>query len=134
MMRHLCAACVLLGCTVSEAPSSETALWEERAPTEELERGRRVWLSTCKRCHGSGRAGAPRLGDRDAWRPRLAQGETLLLEHALGGFAGPAGTEMPARGGNPKLSDAEVHGALRYMLSKSESGGDPLRGSPRNQK
>ena len=120
MKRLLCTAWMTLACTVTEGPSPTTATWDEPAPTDELEAGRRVWLTTCKRCHATGQAGAPRLGDREAWRPRMAQGEPTLLRHALEGFEGPAGTEMPARGGNPKLGDAEVLGALHYMLSRSK--------------
>ena len=86
----------------------------------ELQFGREVWLAHCAVCHGSGLAGAPRLGDRTAWSPRIGQGMEMLFSHALNGFAGKSGSEMPARGGNPQLDDATVIAAVRYMVRASE--------------
>ena len=79
--------------------------------------GRRVWQGTCIGCHADGLAGAPPVGDAAAWAPRVAKGRPTLLQHALGGFFGPDHSMMPPRGGNPKLSDAEVGAALDYMLA-----------------
>lgn len=81
-----------------------------------LEQGRRVWLGTCIGCHADGLAGAPPVGDRAAWAPRLAKGRATLLRHALEGFFGPDSAMMPARGGNSALSDGDVGAALDYML------------------
>lgn len=88
--------------------------------TPELQHGRVVWLANCQSCHGTGLAGAPRLGNRDAWAPRIGQGIEALFAHALNGFAGKTGTEMPARGGNPQLSDIDVQAAVRYMVQSSQ--------------
>lgn len=79
--------------------------------------GRQVWQGTCIGCHADGLAGAPPVGDATAWAPRIAKGRPTLLRHALGGFFGPDHSMMPPRGGNPKLSDAEVGAALDYMLA-----------------
>jgi cytochrome c5 len=81
------------------------------------EAGRRVWQGTCIGCHADGLAGAPPVGDAVAWAPRLAKGRPTLLKHALEGFFGADHSMMPPRGGNPKLSDAEVGVALDYMLA-----------------
>jgi cytochrome c5 len=81
------------------------------------EEGRRVWAGTCIGCHADGLAGAPPVGDPSAWAPRLAKGRSTLLSHALEGHFGPDGSMMPPRGGNEKLSDAEVGAALDYMLA-----------------
>jgi cytochrome c5 len=43
----------------------------------------------------------------------------VLVEHALNGFQGPAGTEMPARGGNPDLTDDQVTLAVAFVTSRS---------------
>ena len=82
-----------------------------------LEAQRTVWMGTCVGCHGDGLAGAPPVLDRAAWAPRLAKGRATLLKHALEGFFGPDGSMMPPRGGNDKLSDAEVAQALDYMMA-----------------
>lgn len=84
-----------------------------------LQLGRSVWMGTCRGCHDIGIAGAPPLGDRAAWAPRIAKGRAVLHAHAREGFFGPAGTMMPARGGNEALSDAELAAAVDYMVAAS---------------
>jgi cytochrome c5 len=114
-----CGASLLAACSTSEPPVQATP-WEEQVSSPELEAGRQVWVANCKRCHGAGMAGAPRIGDVEAWRPRIEKGETMLFQHALGGFEGATGGEMPARGGNAELSDDEVRQAVRFMVSKAQ--------------
>jgi cytochrome c5 len=82
-----------------------------------LARGQSVWIGNCLRCHASGLAGAPVIATA-AWGPRAAKGLDTLFAHALNGFEGPTGTQMPARGGNPALSDDEVKSAVRFMVSR----------------
>lgn len=81
--------------------------------------GKSVWEATCSTCHLYGVSGAPKMGDREAWKDRIAQGNDKLYEHALKGFQGKAGT-MPAKGGFPNLSDAEVKSAVDYMVGQSK--------------
>lgn len=66
-------------------------------------------------CHGTGIAGAPKLGDAAAWKARIAQGKAVLHQHALKGIR-----TMPPKGGNPALPDAEVTAAVDYMVSASK--------------
>lgn len=81
--------------------------------------GKQVYTAACFACHGTGAAGAPKLGDKGAWGARIAQGAGTLLEHALKGFQGSTGF-MPAKGGNASLSDADVKAAVEYMVSQSK--------------
>jgi len=83
--------------------------------TPELTRGREVWMGTCQACHGNPDSDAPQALDRAAWKPRLAKGKPQLYAHALAGFRGPDGSEMPPRGGNPSLADDDVKRAVDYM-------------------
>ncbi|HEV2219871.1 MAG TPA: c-type cytochrome [Casimicrobiaceae bacterium] len=83
--------------------------------------GVEVFAQVCKTCHETGLAGAPKAGDKAAWGPRIAQGEKLLLQHALAGFQGKAGV-MPAKGGNADLTDDEVHRAVVYMANLAGAG------------
>lgn len=83
-----------------------------------LAKGKTVWAGTCQPCHGTGLGGAPRITDRGAWEPRIAQGVDVLVAHAVNGFNGKKG-EMPARGGNDKLSDNDITAAVRFMVSLS---------------
>ena len=77
--------------------------------------GKEIWEGTCAACHKSGLLGAPKIGDKAAWAPRIAKGMDTLKKHALGGF-----NQMPAHGGNPSLSDDEVVKALEYMVGQSK--------------
>ena len=80
-----------------------------------LTEGMRVYNTICMGCHVPGLLNAPKLGDKDAWAPRIAQGMDILVAHSINGFK-----VMPARGGNPSLSDEELRNAVAYMVSKSQ--------------
>jgi cytochrome c5 len=60
--------------------------------------GEEAFGKICTTCHTAGLAGAPKMGDKAAWAPRIAQGKDTLYKHAINGFSGEAGV-MPARGG-----------------------------------
>ncbi len=77
--------------------------------------GKEIWQGTCSACHGSGLLGAPKIGDKAAWAPRIAKGLDTLKDHALHGF-----NNMPAHGGNMALTDADVVSALEYMVGQSK--------------
>jgi len=78
--------------------------------------GEKVYKSTCSICHKSGLSGAPRIGNKDDWEARLAQGKDLLYDRAIHGYRGSKGS-MPARGSNVRLSDDEVRAAVDYMVA-----------------
>ncbi len=82
-----------------------------------LAEGRVIWGETCENGHGGNKpTGAPKITSTEAWEPRIAQGFDVLLPHAIKGFLGPRYPQMPARGGNPDLSDAEVTLAVAFMV------------------
>jgi cytochrome c5 len=95
-------------------PVGDVALMEADS-TPAVRSGAEVVKTVCQVCHGAGLVGAPKIGDKAAWQPRLAQGLNALQEHAVKGIRG-----MPPKGGNPSLSDAEVSAAVDYMLSQSK--------------
>ena len=79
--------------------------------------GRAVWEGTCMGCHGGNKAtGAPKITSTRKWAPRIAQGLPVLVEHATRGFIGKTYAEMPPRGGNPDLTDAEIAQAVAFMV------------------
>ncbi len=80
------------------------------------DKGKSVYDGTCSACHAVGVAGAPKFGDKAAWKDRIAKGKDTLYKHALGGFQGKTGF-MPAKGGNMSLADADVKAAVDYMVS-----------------
>ena len=74
--------------------------------------GEEVFNAVCTGCHTAGAMGAPKFGNKANWAPRIAKGYPTLTKHALGGF-----NQMPARGGDPDLSDLEVERAIAYMAN-----------------
>jgi len=74
--------------------------------------GKAIYMTACFACHGTGAAGAPKLGDNAAWAGRLAQGADALLNNAINGKGA-----MPPKGGRMDLSDADIAAAVDYMLS-----------------
>ncbi|HSG90128.1 MAG TPA: c-type cytochrome [Pseudomonadales bacterium] len=76
--------------------------------------GELTWRRNCYSCHASGAAGAPRLGDAEAWAPRVAQGWPTLMRHTLEGLRG-----MPARGLCRQCDDEELAVTLAWMLTRS---------------
>ncbi|QTP57220.1 cytochrome c5 family protein [Billgrantia sulfidoxydans] len=73
--------------------------------------GEAIYGQVCMACHDSGAAGAPVRGEEDAWAERVDKGWDTLLDHAINGF-----NAMPARGGNPNLSDEEVAAATAHLV------------------
>ena len=81
--------------------------------------GKATYEKACVACHGTGVAGAPKIGDKAAWAPRIAQGNEMLYTHAIKGYQGKKGF-MPAKGGNASLTDAEVKASVDHMLNQSK--------------
>jgi cytochrome c5 len=78
----------------------------------EPQTGEAVYEQVCKACHTTGELGAPRLGDRAAWKPLIAEGQTMLSRTSIKGIR-----KMPPKGGRPDLSDLEVRRAVVYMAN-----------------
>jgi cytochrome c5 len=76
--------------------------------------GKEVVDTVCAACHETGVNGAPKIGDKEAWSSRASQGLSNLTLHALDGIR-----NMPAHGGDPKLSDLEIARAVTYMVNLS---------------
>jgi cytochrome c5 len=66
----------------------------------------------CGACHNTGAAGAPKIDDKAAWAPRVAQGKAALITSVTNGKGA-----MPPKGG-ATLSDDEIKGVVDYVLSK----------------
>lgn len=76
--------------------------------------GEEVVTAVCGMCHTAGLMNAPKIGDKGLWAPRIAQGYDVLVNNAINGIRA-----MPARGGNPALTDGEIAGAVAYMANAS---------------
>ncbi|MCF7982588.1 MAG: cytochrome c5 family protein [Pseudomonadales bacterium] len=102
---------------------------EKSAPTEETSAstvlanaapvagrsGEAVYNSACVVCHGAGVAGAPIVGNKDAWSSRIAKGDEALFNSAINGI-----NAMPPRGTCMGCSDEELQAAVKYMTDSSQ--------------
>lgn len=77
--------------------------------------GQSVYTKSCTACHASGVMGAPKVGDKAVWSGLIAEGEADLTNNAIKGVG-----KMPPKGGNMKLTDAEVKAAVEYMMEMSK--------------
>jgi cytochrome c5 len=82
--------------------------------------GAEVVRTQCAKCHEAGAGGAPRIGDRSAWVPRLKLGLDTLILSAINGHGG-----MPPRGGAAYLTDGEIRGAVVYMFNAGSASASP---------
>lgn len=76
--------------------------------------GEEVVKAKCGDCHLTGKDGAPKIGDRDAWIGRVSKGLEKVIASGIHGRGA-----MPARGGMADLSDAEMRAAVIYMFTES---------------
>ena len=122
-------AALLAGCGTPEVPKTPeapaaaapapAAAAPAPAPADDkLAVGEGVFKKTCAMCHQTGAAGAPMVGNKADWGPRIAQGKDTLYKHALEGFNGNKGA-MPPKGANPSLTNDEVKAGVDYMVSRA---------------
>ena len=107
---------VTLAGASAEAPAAATAA-APAAPAAEAGGegpGAAIYNKACFACHATGAAGAPKLGDKAAWEPRVAQGMDALLQTAINGKGA-----MPPRGTCATCSDEDLTAAIRYMLAQA---------------
>jgi len=123
---HLFAiACLFLGLLLAGCGSQDedagVAVAMPMFEDDDLARGRGLWLRTCRACHLTGVGGAPAVTNRAEWDKRLPKGEDALYQRVLKGIRGEDGKyRMPPRGGNNRLTDAQVRLALEYKIASIE--------------
>ena len=105
------ALCALFVCSICSTTAS--------AATYNAVAGKTTYEASCTACHKTGLMGAPKLGDKKDWAPRIKQGIDLLVSHADKGYTGKKGA-MPAKGGNAKLTTVEIGNAVAFMVKSSK--------------
>ncbi|MBU1263940.1 MAG: cytochrome c [Gammaproteobacteria bacterium] len=80
-------------------------------------RGEVVYNKTCIACHGSDGSGSlPGVPGLAGKTGPLSQEDAVVLKRMAEGFQSPGSPmEMPPRGGDPALSDADLKAVLEYM-------------------
>ena len=77
--------------------------------------GSDVYSAHCRTCHETGLNDAPKLGDAEAWAPRLAKGMDELVRVTREGL-----NLMPPMGTCMTCSDAEFRAAIEHMTGTAE--------------
>jgi cytochrome c oxidase cbb3-type subunit III len=80
--------------------------------------GQQTYSQVCSSCHDSGAMGAPKLGSKADWAPRIKQGKQTLYQNAIAGIGA-----MPPKGGQSSLSNKDVQAAVDYMVAAVSGGG-----------
>jgi cytochrome c5 len=73
---------------------------------------KKLYDSACMPCHATGVAGAPKLGDKAAWAPRIQTGLDAMTASVIKGKGA-----MPPKGAAPTATDAELRAAVEYMVA-----------------
>lgn len=101
--------------TATESAVTETAVAASEKSAEAAAltpRVKGVVDSVCTACHIAGIAGAPKIGDKEAWAARAEKGLEGMAAVVATGKGG-----MPTRGGSD-LNDEELVAAVEYLMSK----------------
>ncbi len=94
-------------------PVGQIEVTDPNAPVV-VKTGKQVVDSVCGTCHASGVLSAPKTGDKGAWGKLISRGLPNLTQSAIKGIR-----NMPARGGNPDLTDIELARAVAYMANQA---------------
>lgn len=100
--------------TVAASAPAAAPMAAAPAATGGANKAKSIYDASCAACHGTGVAGAPKLGDKQAWAPRIKAGNATLYNSALKGK-----NAMPAKGGNTSLADADVKAVVDHMVGQS---------------
>ncbi len=117
----------LLGLSIACGPGAGGVV-PTRVPTKaapaafgDAAKGKTLYASTCASCHGPEAKGLPNLG-KDLTTSAFAKGlsDDELLKFIQKGRpasdpANTTGVDMPPRGGNPALKDADLKDIIAYI-------------------
>jgi cytochrome c5 len=95
--------------TATETPTADKPADTQTASAD----GQSIYQKSCQACHAAGIAGAPKLGDKDAWAPRIAKGNDALFASVKNGLKA-----MPPKGTCMSCSDDDLRAAVEYMVGE----------------
>jgi cytochrome c5 len=100
----------------ADMPDMATEPVAEEAPAVQAMTGEQVFKKHCFACHMTGAANAPKVGDAQAWAPRIDKGMDALVMSALNGVPN---TAMPPKGTCGSCSEQELQAAIDFMINQS---------------
>jgi cytochrome c5 len=98
-----------------EKPAAAAAAHQDHGKPAAVADGKGIYDKVCFACHQQSVAGSPKLGDKEAWAPRIKTGTGAMVQSVVKGKGA-----MPPKAGNPSLSDAEIRAAVEFMVSQSK--------------
>jgi mono/diheme cytochrome c family protein len=109
----------------ADEPAEESAAVED-ALSGDAAAGESKFQSTCSACHGPDAKGMPNLG-KDMTISEFIAGSSdaellafIKVGRAPGDAANTTGVDMPAKGGNPALSDQDLANIIAYIRTLEE--------------
>ena len=99
--------------TAQKPPAIQAA--EKAAAIADMSTAEKTYQSSCAACHDTGVMHAPKIGDKAAWAGHIEHGIEHMTSNAISGIG-----KMPPKGGNMKLSDAEVKAVVAFMMEQSQ--------------
>ena len=99
--------------TTANVPTATVAI--APAIADNSVEAKKLYKTLCFTCHDAGVAGAPIIGNKEQWAPRIAQGKEALYHTSLNGKGA-----MPPKGGNTSLDDNLVKSTVDYMIELSK--------------
>lgn len=81
-------------------------------------KGHDIYNENCAVCHNDGKFGAPKIGDKNAWKPLLEKGLDKLVDNTL------KLDHHPNNGGCFRCTHSEIVESVKYMVQESKSEGD----------
>ena len=117
MNRWMVKVTVVFLCALSAACSDDTSVEKtsKQAQVAESE-AELLYRKNCKVCHAQGINGAPILGNKKMWQPRLQKGVDALVNNAINGVG-----LMPAKGGKTHLSDEQIRSIVEFYIEELQS-------------
>ncbi len=80
--------------------------------------GENVYNESCAACHNDGKSGAPKIGDKEVWKPLIAKNMDVLIENTINGSV------HEKNGGCKQCTSDEVIAAIKYMVNQSANDGN----------
>ncbi len=77
--------------------------------------GEDIYKASCSACHATDAIGAPMFGNAEAWKDRIAKGESELIHNAINGF-----NAMPPKGACSSCSEEDIANTVKYMIKNSQ--------------
>src|SRR3990167_4394712 len=80
--------------------------------------GKEIYNENCSVCHNEGKQGAPKIGDKQIWKPLIAKNMDVLIGNTLNGKT------HPSNAGCEHCTTGEVIEAIKYMVNQSKTSGN----------